>query len=330
VTITVIICTYNRCQSLAKTLESVAVSVLPDAVEWEVLVVNNNSNDQTRQVVEDFCRRYPGRFRYLFEPHQGLSYARNAGIREARSSILAFTDDDATVEPNWLCNLTAELLAGACTGAGGRIVPVWGKAVPSWLSTNDPQAMSPFVAFDLGENAGPLTRPPYGANMAFRTEAFKRHGGFRVDLGRSGINLQGREEIQFANRLLAAGERLRYEPDAVVRHPVPEGRMKKRYVLRWWYWYGRSEVAEAGPPDARWLLGGVPLCLFRRLARWGLQAMVSTSAPRRFSCMCNVWYLAGTMMACYRWRRHNQHRGSADRLRGTQPERSASQPGTPI
>ncbi len=81
--ITVILCTFNRCQLLAKTLNSVAHSTLPDAVDWEVLVVDNNSSDQTPDVVNSFCHKYPGRFRYLFEPHPGKSHALNAGIREA-------------------------------------------------------------------------------------------------------------------------------------------------------------------------------------------------------------------------------------------------------
>src|SRR5579872_886035 len=82
--ITVIICTYNRCRILVKALESVAASVMPNAVEWEVLVVDNNSTDQTREIADEFCRQYPGRFRYVFEPQQGLSNARNTGVREAR------------------------------------------------------------------------------------------------------------------------------------------------------------------------------------------------------------------------------------------------------
>ena len=82
--ITLILCTYNRCQTLAKALGSVAASTLPDSLKWEVVVVDNNSTDQTREVIEDFCRRHPGRFRYVFEPQQGLSHARNAGIREAQ------------------------------------------------------------------------------------------------------------------------------------------------------------------------------------------------------------------------------------------------------
>src|ERR1700756_1020921 len=120
--ITVILCTYNRCQSLARALGSVAASVLPDSVEWEVLVVDNNSPDQTREVIEDFCLRYPGRFRYLFEPKQGKSNALNSGIRNARGNILAFMDDDVIVAPTWLQNLTAALDSGEWLGVGGRIL----------------------------------------------------------------------------------------------------------------------------------------------------------------------------------------------------------------
>ena len=148
VKISLILCTYNRCQSLAKTLDSVAASTLPEWVEWEVLVMDNNSHDQTREVVEDFCCRYPGRFRYLFECQQGKSYALNAGIRDARGDVLAFTDDDAIVEPEWLWNLTSALHSGEWSGAGGRIVPVWPRPIPSWLSTDDPATMGAFVAFD--------------------------------------------------------------------------------------------------------------------------------------------------------------------------------------
>src|SRR5580704_1493640 len=107
--ITVILCTHNRCRSLAKALESVAASQLSTSTDWEVLVVDNNSSDQTREAVETYCRRYPVRFRYVFEPQPGKSYALNSGIREALGEILAFMDDDVTVEPTWLQNLTANL-----------------------------------------------------------------------------------------------------------------------------------------------------------------------------------------------------------------------------
>ena len=131
--ITVILCTYNRCQSLPSALDSVTATLLPDSIEWEVLVVDNNSTDETRQVVEDFSRRWPDRFRYLFEPRPGKSNALNAGIREAAGDILAFMDDDVFVDPMWLQNLTANLHNGAWAGSGGRILPQWNCPPPRWL-----------------------------------------------------------------------------------------------------------------------------------------------------------------------------------------------------
>ncbi len=83
-TITVILCTYNRCRSLTKALESVAASQLPGSIKWEVLVVDNNSNDQTHEVVGEVCRRFPDRFRYMFEAKPGKSHALNAGFESAR------------------------------------------------------------------------------------------------------------------------------------------------------------------------------------------------------------------------------------------------------
>jgi glycosyltransferase involved in cell wall biosynthesis len=297
--ITVILCTYNRCELLEKALESLASSILASSVNWEILVVDNNSADRTRYVVEEFQHRLPGRFRYLFEPKQGKSHALNAGIRGARGGVLAFADDDAVVEPEWLSNLTSELHSGEWAGAGGRIIPVWPGPIPSWLSTSDPHTMGPFVQFDLGPQAGPLTRPPYGANMAFQRDVFKKYGNFRTDLGPCpGSEIRG-EDIEFANRLLAAGERLRYEPEALVRHPVPVCRMKEGFVLKWWFWFGVAEIKEAGPPVGNRQICGVPLGMFRKVARWTLQWLVSIQAPARFASKRNMWYLAGQMTACY-------------------------------
>ena len=121
--ITVILCTFNRSESLARALESVAVSRLPDSVDWEVLVVDNNSQDQTRDVTENFCREYPGRFRYLFEAKPGKSNALNTAIREAQGDVLSFMDDDVIVEATWLQSLTASLRNGNWSGAGGELFP---------------------------------------------------------------------------------------------------------------------------------------------------------------------------------------------------------------
>src|SRR5215470_3907373 len=141
--LSVLICTYNRCQTLAATLESVAAQVVPPSLGWEILVIDNNSSDETRRVVEEFQGRFSNRIRYLFEPEQGLSHARNAGIREAKGEILAFFDDDELADAHWLQNLTANLHSGEWAGAGGKVLPPVGFSPPRWLSGNISFASGP-------------------------------------------------------------------------------------------------------------------------------------------------------------------------------------------
>ena len=301
VNVTVILCTYNRCDSLARALGSVADSKLPESVEWEVLVVDNNSSDQTREVVEDFCRRYPGRFRYVFEPRQGKSYALNTAIREARGEVLAFVDDDVIVESTWLQNLAADLYNGEWAGAGGRILPQWPCAPPAWLPQKEWFGMAPLVMFDLGEQARPLSDPPFGTNMAFHRRMFEKYGFFRTDLG-PGLNgkIRNNEDTEFGGRLLAAGERLKYEPAAVVHHEVPQKRLQREYFLSWWFNKARSDIREIGvAADTKWSVSGIPLNLFRRLAVGTLQWTVTLDPSRRFSRKLAVWLVAGMMVESY-------------------------------
>ncbi len=299
--ISVILCTYNRCRTLARALDSVAVSVVPTSIKWEVLVVDNNSTDQTREVVADFCERYPGRFKYLLEVQQGVSYARNAGIRESCCDVLAFMDDDVTVDRGWLWSLTAALYSGEWAGVGGRIIPLWERSAPSWLTFSGPHSFGPFVAFDRGLEAGQLNEPPFGANMAFRREVFDRYGYFRTDLGRSGNNLLSNEDTEFGRRLLAGGERLRYEPSAVMHHPVTDNRLQKGYLLAWWFAKGQADVMEMGiSKEPRWLLAGIPLHLYRSLAAWTLRWVTAVDSKRRFSCKLNVWNIAGEIVGYHR------------------------------
>jgi glycosyltransferase involved in cell wall biosynthesis len=291
--ITVVLCTYNRGPSLAEALESVAASELPGSIEWDVLVVDNNSSDQTCQVVEDFCQRYPGHFRYLFEPQQGKSHALNAAIREARGDILAFIDDDETAAPGWLQNLTANLHSGEWAGAGGRVLPPSSFSPPCWLSSKSVFTTAPLATFDPDLQTGQLNEPPFGANMAFRREVFDRFGGFRTDLGRAGKTMISNEDTEFGRRLLNAGLRLRYEPSALVYHPVGEIRLHQEYFLTWWFNKGRSDVREFGnqPNSKRFL--GIPLRLFRALAIEAVRWTVAIEPSQRFICKLKVWTCAG-------------------------------------
>jgi len=297
--ITIIVCTRNRCRILRNTLASLAASVLPDGVGWEVLVVDNNSQDETPQVVEGFCRQYPGRFRYLFESRQGKSYALNTGVQKARGDIIAFTDDDMTVEPTWLWNLTRPLHDDQWAGTGGRILPTQTFVPPRWMSLTDPSIGDPLGLFDLGDNPGQLDRAPRGGNMAFRKAMFEKYGGFITDLGPPPNDLGG-ADTEFGHRLIAAGEGLRYEPSAVALHPVTEDRLEENYFLRWWFQKGRSNIRIMGyRPSPVWGVPGhyvtISKRVLRRLLIPAVQWIGNLDPRSRLKKKCEVYMIAGEM-----------------------------------
>jgi len=292
--ISVILCTYNRSQSLRKALDSVVASLLTDLVDWEVVVVDNNSRDQTREVIEEFCHRYPGCFRYLFEGQQGKSYALNTGVREARGQILAFMDDDVSVEPAWLQNLVAVFQDSSCAGAGGRILPMGDFVPPHWLALDGPHNLAGALCAytDPGDLPGELKHPPYGANMAFRKEMFEKYGYFRTDLGPRPNSEIRSEDTEFGRRVMAGGERLCYVPSAIVYHEVHQSRLRKEFFLAWWFDFGRGSVRENGQALK-------PLEILKALARMILATprwLVTLDSKRRFYSKCRIWYDAGKIV----------------------------------
>ena len=302
IAISVVICTYNRCESLGKALESVAGSVVPDSTEWEILVVDNNSKDQTKAVVEEYSARFPGRFRYIFEGKQGLSNARNAGISAARGLAIAFTDDDVTVERLWLQNLTRPILEGRCSGVAGRIL-LGEFHPPSWLALSGSMSLGgSLVQFDLGNEEIALDRAPFGACMAFHREVFEKFGGFRTDLGRSGKNLIGNEDTEFGMRLIAAGVTLRYVPSAVVYHPVLEERLTKKYFRSDWCAYGRALVRQKTERYSFLKVPRVYVNEFRRRYRWmrGEDRHWYRKASGRFFCEMHALMALGQIVEGWR------------------------------
>jgi GT2 family glycosyltransferase len=250
-----------------------------------LIVIDNNSTDDTAEVVKTFAAASNLNLRYVSEVNQGLSHARNAGIRAAQGDIIVFTDDDVTVDARWLCELQKAFDQFDCVGVGGKIVPVWTRQKPSWLELDGPHAlMRAVVSFDLGEEPRELNinTAPYGANMSFRKVAFEKYGFFRSDLGRKGKTLMTGEETEFGTRVLRAGDRLVYAPKAVVYHPVAEERLKKSYFQSWYFNYGRYMARVRGFPENAILYCGVPRYLFRSLltdfSRW----LFTLHAQRRF------------------------------------------------
>jgi len=311
VDITVVVCTYNRCQNLARTLNSLAESSLPESVGWEVLVVDNNSSDATREVVMQFAELYPSRFRYAFEPRQGKSHALNTAVQAARGDILAFTDDDITVEPTWLRNLTEPLFETRWSGSGGPVLLAWPCPPPRWIPSAEKHGLSPLGYLERGLEAGRIQECPFGGNMAIRRSMFDKYGSFRVDLGpsttsdcslwRSNLPPRTSEDDEFCQRLIDGGEELYYEPAAVVHHRVTEDRLRKEYFLAWWFEKGRGEARQSGArARTRVYFLGVPTYLIRSLAVWTVKWILAIPSQRRFRNKLIVWNKVGQLLEFYR------------------------------
>jgi glycosyltransferase involved in cell wall biosynthesis len=303
--ISVILCTYNRCRSLTRALESVSTSAMPKSVDWQVLIVDNNSKDETREVAESFCRRDPNHFQYVFESQQGKSFALNRGIRDASGDILAFIDDDIIVEPGWLFELTRPLADDQWAGTGGRVYLPKDFTPPSWMAIEGNQSLLSILAlFDLGSEACMLSKPPIGNNMAFRKEVFEKYGGFRIDLGPTPGSEIRYEDTEFGSRVMNGGEKILYVPSAIVRHDVEERRLKKGYFLSYHFDYGRALVREKGERRRVGVLPRSVISLSNRLLnilpRRTWYWIRESDSKKRFFNKCRVWTTAGEIAEIYR------------------------------
>ena len=244
---TLLIATYNRAALLDETLTSIRALKVRSARRWEVLIVDNNSTDGTRAVVERQSRDFPVPLRYLFESRQGRSSALNAGIAASRSSVIAMTDDDVRVEEGWLEAACDALDEPSISYAGGPVVPIWESPPPAWLDLTRGDLWGTIAIQDHGNRRfeyGEARKVPLGANMAARREMFTAIGDFRADLGRTaGRLVMGQEVPELLLRAHAAGRRGVYLPAMRVHHHIPSRRLTRTYFRRWWFGKGVSRSA---------------------------------------------------------------------------------------
>lgn len=174
----------------------------------------------------------------------GLSAARNKGVEVARSPVVAFIDDDARAEPNWLTVLAAAYAQGVI-GVGGAVEPEWRGTAPRWLAREFYWTIGCSYRGLPPQRAA--VRNPIGCNMSLRRAAFAGGGGFRADLGRVGKGHAGCEETELCLRWssLQPGARFLYEPAAVVHHLVAPERARWSYYLRRCFAEGRSKAIVA-------------------------------------------------------------------------------------
>ncbi|PYS47552.1 MAG: hypothetical protein DMF68_15745 [Acidobacteria bacterium] len=265
--ISVVISTYNRCDMLPAAIESVLAQDAQGLL-YEVIVVDNNSSDATREVVESLIARGEGNLRYVFEGKQGLSHARNAGISASRAPLIAFTDDDVRAAPDWVALIKRAFDSHPEVDfVGGKVLPQWESEPPRWLTKKH---WSPLAIMDYGDepfyvdSETPLCM--VGANLSIRRELFGRVGLFNPDLQRVKDGVGSMEDHEFLLRAWKAGRRGLYVPEIIMHAEVQTERMKKDYHRRWHTGHGhfyaimRAEDIERG--DAR--LFDVPAHLYRQ------------------------------------------------------------------
>ena len=305
----IVIATYRRAADLGATLASLA-ALQPDGA-WEVIVVDNNSPDDTRGVVERAARTFPVELRYLFEREQGRSPALNAGIRAARGEIVATTDDDVRVPADWLNRAAEGLERLRCDYVGGRVLPIWGGPRPVWLPNRGGKQWAVIALLDYGTQPIEFgARVPLGVNMAFRRSAFDTAGLFDPNTGRKAGTLLGQEVREWCIRARAAGIRGFYVPDMWLEHIIPADRLCKAYFRRWFYWRGISRAIlyeRAGldmeAPERTTLdfskvphVAGVPRYLYRKalssIGAW-LRATLKRDAIAAFDHEVWLWFFAG-------------------------------------
>ena len=241
VKISAIVCTYSNASLLRRTLDSLIKQTLPPQ-DYEIIVVDNNSTDNTSEVVRDFQERCSHRIHYVLETTQGLSAARNTGIQQSSGPIISFIDDDAEADPDWLAAVVEAFRRNPdAWGVGGNTFAIWDAKRPAWL-TDD--FLGNLSIQDRGSTERKLTVHEHilGTNCSFRREVFAEIGYFPTDLGRVGKSLLAGEEAELCRRIHLQGKSMYHIPSVIVYHHVTPERMRRSYFRKRCYLSGLSRA----------------------------------------------------------------------------------------
>jgi glycosyltransferase involved in cell wall biosynthesis len=303
--LSVIICTYNRRDHLRNVLTSLAGQELSHAIEWDIVVVDNNSTDDTHEVTKAFSDTSPVPVHYAREEKQGLSHARNRGIVESRGRYVAFIDDDAIADPHWVSALYGALKESDCDCVGGRIYLKPERELPRWLNKD----LWGFLGhLDYGDKVLSLDRTHtlFGGNMAFSRAVFESTGLFNPDYGRKGNDNFGGEEYELFLRLLNNGGKGVYAPEAVIYHVIGAAKLRKTYFRNLHYRAGILKGKNYGPEGGR-SIKGIPVFIFPQAIRSILRYLNRPNVRMQM----NIWWYFGFMQG--RMRATGKARGAGEK-----------------
>jgi glucosyl-dolichyl phosphate glucuronosyltransferase len=337
--VSILICTYNRARLLRETLASLQAMTRPPDCQVEVIVVDNNSSDNTPLVIAEAAARSTIPIVAAHESAQGKSFALNHGLRIARGDIVALTDDDVWPDPGWLANIVADFRQSDVTFVFGKVLPRWSRLPPPELLTPPAQAIwGPLAILDYGDTPvdylpeSTEQRLPIGANLSFTRRALVTIGGWRTDLGKVNNTLISGEDHEIFSRLrrhdLYKGY---YDPAVAVRHFVPAGRLTRRYFRKWFFWNGKTQalmLADLYPElDMSQVprIAGVPRFLYReslhQLWQW-LRTLGSSDALEALRQELRTLQHAGLLFECWRRRKSGTPREAGQQL--AEPDQAAA------
>jgi len=248
--VTIAIPTHNRAHELRETLSSVAALAIPENVAVDCVVIDNASNDATRNVVDAAAKSAPPfPIRYVLESRQGSSFARNRAIDESYGEFILFLDDDATADRDWLRAMLVALETRALDAACGMVLPRWSAPPPAWLGPRlwVKLAVHDRAAIESAALSSNETLANYfSANLGIRRDAFERFGRFREDLGVVGGNPMSGEDTELFARIIARGGKMGFVPGAIVHHLIGPERMTREYLRRKSFAFGFGSAIAGG------------------------------------------------------------------------------------
>lgn len=304
--ISIIICTYNRSENLKECFDCLASQEITHGFSWEVILVDNNSSDQTKEYTKNYEKNCNFLLRYDFELKQGLSHARNHGIKTSNGDILIFIDDDIRVSIQWLQSIYNTFKAHQCDAVGGRIHIESESNLPKWIKPdmygflghqdfgNTPHQMDGYAEF------------PFGGNMAIHRSVFEKIGLFNTELGRKGTGLKKEElfkgeETEFFERLAYVNGTFYYEPKALVMHKILAHQLKPSFFL---ILHNNAGILESSKDKKQYTrtLKGVPLFVFLQFIqsiKKYLQRSIKKKSLYSVRQLMNIAYFWGMICGYY-------------------------------
>jgi len=266
--ITALVCVYNGLPDIEDLLKSVLDQRTDQLFRYEVLVVDNNSTDGTRDLVEQYATQYPDVLRVIEEKRQGKSYALNTGLAAARGRICSIIDHDHMLPASCLLAIwEAFRTHPGVSFLGGKVLPIWPGPRPSWLTSDH---WSPVAICDYGDTPRAVDSSAVICLLAgsFRRSDLIGIGGYRVDLGLRPGQVGGVEDDDVCSRLIRSGHCGLYVPGVVVYHKIGARRLTKQHYRTWHTGHGRyyAEMRLPSYEQSRWRIFGVPGHIYRQAA----------------------------------------------------------------